>query len=40
MAEVGGVALNEIKQWKFVEEEKGDSDVISKFSQNVPTGWV
>ncbi len=38
IAEIGGVALNEIKQWKFIEEEKGDSDVISKFSQNVPTG--
>ena len=31
IAEIGGVALNEIKKWKFVEEEKGDRDVISKF---------
>ena len=38
MTKIGGVALNEVKQWKFVEEEKGDSDVIAKFSQNVPTG--
>ena len=38
IAEIGGVALNEIKKWKFVEEEKADRDVISKFSQNVPTG--
>jgi predicted dehydrogenase len=38
IAEIGGVALNEIKQWKFVEEKEFDKNVKKKFSEKVSTG--
>ena len=39
MAVVGGVALNEIQTWDFVDPIAGDEDVPSQFSQTVPTGY-
>ena len=38
MAEIGGAALNEIKQWKFIDEKKDDDEIKVKFSQKVPSG--
>jgi len=38
MVEIGGVALNEVKQWKFVEEQQLDKEAKEKFSQKVPNG--
>ncbi len=38
IAEVGGVALNEIKQWKFIDEKDDLNYMREKFSQNVPSG--
>lgn len=39
MAEIGGVALNRIELWQFVEPLADDVDVPEKFSQEVPTGY-
>jgi len=39
MAQIGGVALNHIDLWQFVEPLGGDADVPEKFSQDVPTGY-
>ena len=39
MVEVGGIALNHIKTWKFVDTINSDSNVIQKYSQDVPTGY-
>ena len=39
MAEVGGIALNHIKTWKFIDKIDDDSKVIQKYSQDVPTGY-
>jgi predicted dehydrogenase len=33
---VGGVAVNEMQTWTFVDEQDGDSDVLEKFSVNPP----
>jgi len=39
MVEVGGIALNHIKTWKFIDKIDHDSNVIQKYSQDVPTGY-
>ena len=39
MAEIGGIALNEIKKWKFVKFENDDEKVFKKYSQKVPNGF-
>lgn len=36
---VGGIALNEIHTWRFVEETVEDRSVREKYSQKVPTGY-
>jgi len=39
LVEVGGIALNHIKKWKFIDKIDSDKDVIKKYSQDVPTGY-
>jgi len=39
MVLVGGIALNKIQTWRFVEAAPGDEDVIALFSQEVPNGY-
>ena len=39
MAEIVGIALNEIKKWKFVKPEDDDEKVFEKYSQKVPNGF-
>jgi len=39
MALIGGIALNKIETWKFVEPEPEDADTPSLYSQEVPTGY-
>lgn len=39
MVEIGGIALNEIKTWKFIHPIPEDRDIPSLFSTNVPTGY-
>ncbi len=39
MVEIGGIALNQILQWSFVEPLPEDDTVPDKFSQEVPTGY-
>lgn len=39
MVVVGGIALNMIDTWSFVEPEPEDADVPEKYSQEVPTGY-
>lgn len=34
--EIGGFAVNEMKLWRFVKEEAGDSEVLEKFKYNPP----
>ena len=36
---VGGIALNKIHTWKFVEERSDDQNIPEKYSQEVPTGY-
>ena len=39
MAVIGGIALNKIDTWQFVETEPEDETIPYKFSRNVPTGY-
>ncbi len=39
MAVIGGIALNKIDTWQFVETEPEDETIPYKFSQDVPTGY-
>lgn len=39
MAVIGGIALNRIEIWSFIEPEAGDEVIPQKFSQDVPTGY-
>lgn len=39
MAEIGGIALNQILKWSFVDPQSGDEAVPQKYSQDVPTGY-
>ena len=34
--EIGGFAVNELKTWKFTEEQEGDEEVLTKYSVNPP----
>lgn len=36
---VGGIALNKIETWKFVEPMDGDDEVAARYSQEVPNGY-
>jgi len=38
MVEIGGIALNVVKEWKFVDTIDSDKDIIKKYSQNVSNG--
>lgn len=39
MALIGGIALNKVETWRFVEPLADDDTVPSRFSQDVPTGY-
>ena len=39
MAVIGGIALNLIDSWKFVEEQPEDNTIPARYSQEVPTGY-
>jgi UDP-N-acetyl-2-amino-2-deoxyglucuronate dehydrogenase len=39
MVEVGGIALNEIKKWKFVNPIQSDKNAIKNYSIEVPNGF-
>ena len=39
LAVIGGIALNKIETWRFVEERPEDKSVPEKYSQEVPTGY-
>lgn len=39
MVEIGGIALNEIKTWKFIQSTPEDYKIPSLYSMNVPTGY-
>jgi predicted dehydrogenase len=39
MAQVGGLALNEIDVWQFIEAQPGDATVQETCSQSVPNGY-
>ncbi len=39
MVQIGGIALNKIDVWRFVEPRDGDDQVPVRFSQDVPTGY-
>ncbi|ACL03372.1 Gfo/Idh/MocA family protein [Desulfatibacillum aliphaticivorans] len=39
MAVIGGIALNRIDTWTFVEKDPEDDAVPEKYSQDVPTGY-
>src|SRR5260370_35422114 len=34
--EVGGLAVNQVRHWRFIDELASDKDVIAKFSVNPP----
>lgn len=36
---VGGIALNKIETWKFIEPIDGDDEVMARYSQDVPNGY-
>jgi UDP-N-acetyl-2-amino-2-deoxyglucuronate dehydrogenase len=38
-AQIGGIALNNIVQWQFIQPEPGDETVMERFSLDVPTGY-
>lgn len=39
MALVGGIALNEVQTWDFIDVEEGDEEISRTHSQAVPTGY-
>lgn len=39
MALIGGIALNKVETWRFVEPLPEDADTSRRFSQEVPTGY-
>ncbi len=39
LVEIGGIALNEIKQWHFVEPNKEDENAMEGFSRDVSSGY-
>jgi len=38
-AQIGGIALNKMEAWRFVEPKPADDSVCRQFSQEVPTGY-
>ena len=39
MIEIGGIALNEITEWKFIDVSDEDAKAKERFSEDVPTGY-
>ncbi len=39
MALIGGIALNKVETWRFVEPVAADAEAPQKYSQEVPTGY-
>lgn len=39
VAVIGGIALNNVEHWEFIESERDDENATQKFSQEVPTGY-
>ena len=39
MALIGGIALNKVETWRFVEPRPEDAEAPQKYSQEVPTGY-
>jgi hypothetical protein len=39
MALVGGIALNKIETWQFIEVLPEDDEIPERYSQEVPTGY-
>ncbi len=39
MALIGGIALNKIETWNFIESQPGDLEAPEKFSREVPNGY-
>ena len=39
MAQIGGIALNKIENWTFIDSEEGDPSVVVDFSEDVPSGY-
>jgi len=39
IAVIGGVALNKIDRWQFVDPSADDAEIPEKYSQDVPTGY-
>jgi hypothetical protein len=39
LAVIGGIALNKIEAWRFIEKLSGDDGVAREYSQDVPTGY-
>lgn len=39
LVQVGGIALNEVQLWEFVDPQPGDETVRERCSQEVPTGY-
>ena len=39
MVLVGGIALNKIETWKFIESNSEDESISDRFSQEVETGY-
>jgi predicted dehydrogenase len=39
LAVIGGIALNKVDSWSFIEPLPGDAEAPAKYSQEVPTGY-
>jgi len=39
LAVIGGIALNKIETWRFIDAAPGDEDAIARFSQGVQNGY-
>ncbi len=39
MAQIGGIALNRVETWRFVEPEPMDASAAADFSEDAPTGY-
>jgi predicted dehydrogenase len=39
LAQIGGIALNKIVDWKFIDQNDADMELVKRASQEVPTGY-
>jgi len=39
MAQIGGIALNKIYEWNFIDSNENDTEIPSKYSQEVESGY-